>query len=76
MAPSMGRGILLPAVGETRDRSNVMVAPAARAVKKEARVQSKLPAFVAVSLGTAPQAASIPVVRSSSGLTPCEGVVS
>jgi len=41
----------LPAVGETRDLRNVMVAPAARAVKKEARVTSKLPAFVAPATG-------------------------
>ncbi len=42
---------MLPAVGETRDLRNVMVAPAARAVKKEARVTSKLPAFVAPATG-------------------------
>jgi len=51
-----------------------MVAPAARAVKKEARVQSKLPAFVAVSLGKAPQAASIPVDRASTGSLLSAGV--
>jgi len=75
MAPSLGRGILSPAVGETKALSTCMVASGPRAVKKEARVQSKLPAFMAVSLGTAPWSSSLPVDRSATGSVLSAGVL-